>query len=137
MQSIYSTDAPPPAGPYAHAARTGPLLALSGQIGIIPETGVLARGFSAQAEQVFTNLGRVLDAAGASWTDVAKIQVFITNWGNFEELNTIYTRLVTTPIAEATGDPQRLPARTTVGGTLIGDVLIEADVLAWIGGATA
>lgn len=137
MESVYSPHAPRPAGPYAHAARGGPLLALSGQIGTDPATGKRPVGFTAQAEQVFANLDNVLAAAGAAWTDVIKVQVFLANWDDFAELNRIYTETVCQRILGATNDPDLLPARTTVGAVLLGDVLIEADVLAWMGGTGA
>ena len=41
----------------------------SGQIGLIPETGVLAEGIVAQTEQVLKNLGAVLEEAGLGYGD--------------------------------------------------------------------
>ena len=54
---ITSPKAPAALGPYSHAVLDGSTLYTSGQIGLVPETGVLAGDtIESQAEQVFQNL---------------------------------------------------------------------------------
>ena len=64
-REIVQTNAAPAAlGPYSQAVRVGHLVFTSGQLGLDPQTGKLAEGISAQAEQVMANLSAVLQAAG-------------------------------------------------------------------------
>ena len=45
---INAKNAPAAVGPYVHAVKAGNFVFTSGQIGLIPETGVLAEGIAAQ-----------------------------------------------------------------------------------------
>lgn len=71
---------PEPISHYTDAVRAGDLLFLSG---IVPvdSTGRLVGGSDVveQARQVFRNMGEVLAAAGASFADVVKVTVFLTD----------------------------------------------------------
>jgi enamine deaminase RidA (YjgF/YER057c/UK114 family) len=63
---------------HAHAVRAGNTVFTSAQApldgyGNLTEEG----GFEGQAARVFRNLGRVLEAAGASWTDVVKVNAYL------------------------------------------------------------
>ena len=62
-QTIHAANAPAAVGPYCHAMLCGDTLYTSGQLGLIPETGVLPEGVVAQAKQALDNLGAVLQAA--------------------------------------------------------------------------
>ncbi len=66
--AIHSATAPAAIGPYSQAVRAGDTVYLSGQLGLDPATGTLARERRAQAHQVFANLRAVASAAGGSWT---------------------------------------------------------------------
>ena len=68
--TINAKNAPAAVGPYVHAVKVGDLVFTSGQIGLIPETGVLAEGIVSQTEQVLKNLGAVLAEAGLTYSDV-------------------------------------------------------------------
>jgi reactive intermediate/imine deaminase len=77
-------DAPgqaPPISHYAHAVRAeGPLLFVSGVVPV-DEGGGLVGGDDVveQARAVFRNLGAVLAAGGATFADVVKVSVFLTD----------------------------------------------------------
>ena len=102
--SIYSKEAPAAAGPYSHAVQAGPFYYLSGQLGIDPQTNVLADGVEAQARQALENLRLVLASAGLTMDDVVKTTVFLKNMSDFATINAIY--------AEAFGETK--PARSCV-----------------------
>jgi len=71
----------PPISHYAHAVRAaGPLLFVSGVVPV-DEQGRLVGGGDVveQARAVFRNLGAVLAAGGASFADVVKVTVFLTD----------------------------------------------------------
>lgn len=103
-----ASDAPQPIGPYAVAAsgvEPSRLVFLSGQTPIDPATGRLVDGdIAAQTRQVFRNLRAVLTAAGGSFADVVKVNVYLTAMADFTEMNDVYRAEFTAPY----------PARTTV-----------------------
>lgn len=83
-QIIHTNKAPAAIGAYSQAVRCGNLVYLSGQIPLNPETGELVSGdFAAQATQVFKNLQAVIEAAGASFENVVKINAYLTDLANF------------------------------------------------------
>ena len=79
MKTIETKHAPAALGPYSQAKKVGNLVFLSGQIGINPETGKLAEGLEAQAEQVCANIEAVLKKAGADMEAVVKTTCFLTD----------------------------------------------------------
>ena len=76
---MHTDQAPAAIGPYSQAIIANGFLFTAGQIALDPASGQIVAGdVVAQTEQVFRNLGAVLDAAGATWTDVVKTTVFLT-----------------------------------------------------------
>ena len=105
MHEIITSPAAPAAlGPYSQAVRAGDFVFCSGQTGLEPATGMLREGVAAQAEQVLDNLAAVLAAAGASFADVVKTTIFLTDMADFQTVNAIYGKRF----------PGELPARSTV-----------------------
>ena len=69
----------------------GDTVYMSGVIGVNPETGKPAEGGTlAQAKQVFENIKTILSEIGLSMDDVLKTTVFLTNLGDFAEVNKLY-----------------------------------------------
>jgi len=122
MDYIATSDAPQAIGPYSQAVRAGNLLFASGQIPLDPATGAIVEGdFAAHARRVFDNLKAVLAAAGATFANVTRSTVYLTDLGNFATLNAIY--------ADYFGDHK--PARSTVGvASLPKGATVEVDVIA-------
>ena len=87
---IVAQNAPKAIGPYSHATAMTGMIFTSGQIGLDPETGVLAEGVEAQARQAMTNLKNVLKTAGAGMDDVVKTTVFVKDLADFAKVNAIY-----------------------------------------------
>ena len=104
VNPVPTPSAPPVAGPYSPAVRAGDWIVMAGQVGI-NATGTMADGIEGQTRQILANIGAVLGDCGASWADVAKTTIFLTDLGNFQTVNALYS--------EAIG-PHR-PARSTVG----------------------
>ena len=94
MARIICTEkAPAPVGPYSQAVEVEGTLFCSGQIPIVPETGVLLTGdIQEQARQVMVNVEAVLSAADYQWKDVVKTSIFLTDLGNFAAVNEIYAQ---------------------------------------------
>lgn len=118
---IATTNAPAAIGPYSQAQIVGNLVFCSGQIPVIPETGALAQGLEAQANQVFKNIAALLTAAGSDISKVVKTTVFIKNMDDFAAINAIYAQYFTEPF----------PARSCVEvARLPKDVLLECEAIA-------
>lgn len=92
---ISTQKAPGAIGPYSQALRAGDMLFTSGQLGLNPETGVLAEGVRAQADQALKNLGAILHEAGLDYKDVIKTVVFIKNMADFKTVNEVYAQYFT------------------------------------------
>ena len=102
---IASDQAPAAIGPYSQAVRVGDLVFTAGQIPLNPATGQLvAGGIQDQTRQVLTNLGAVLEEAGASLANAVKTTVFLADMGEFKAMNVVYAEFFA-------GSP---PARSTV-----------------------
>jgi 2-iminobutanoate/2-iminopropanoate deaminase len=118
-----NTDRAPAAiGPYSQAVVANGFLFTAGQIPLDPASMQVVEGdVVAQTEQVLRNLGAVLASAGASWTDVVRTTVFLTDMRDFPRMNEVYAR--------AMGDAR--PARSTVQVSgLPRGVLVEIDLVA-------
>jgi len=93
MKIISTTAAPAAVGPYSQAIQVGDLLFLSGQIPLVPETGLLvSENVAEQTEQVMKNVKAVCEAAGGSLAKIAKCTVFMTDLGHFQAMNDVYAR---------------------------------------------
>ncbi len=87
---IHTDKAPAAVGPYSQAIAAGNELYSSGQLGLVPETGLLPEGIEAQTVQSLKNVGAVLEEAGVRREDVVKTTVFLTDLGNFGKVNELY-----------------------------------------------
>jgi len=104
-EAFSSPDAPHAVGPYSQAVASGDHVFLSGQTPIDPATGALVdANVAGQAQRCFDNLEAVLAAAGLTFDDVLKVNVYLTSMDDFAEMNTVYARQFSEPF----------PARTTV-----------------------
>lgn len=90
-RTIISTPfAPKAVGTYSQAVRAGNTVYVSGQIPLDPANGNLVQGsMDAQIRRVFDNLLAIVTAAGADFSKVAKLNVFLTDLGHFALLNQI------------------------------------------------
>ncbi|MDZ4201148.1 MAG: RidA family protein [Gallionella sp.] len=115
---IQTPDAPAAIGTYSQAVRVDHTVYLSGQIGLDPSTMQMVDGIDAQIHQVFRNMRAVAVAAGGSLDDVVKLNVFLTDLGNFARVNEIMATYFHVPY----------PARAAVGvASLPRNALVEAD----------
>jgi len=125
MKPIHTDKAPAAIGPYSQAIEVDGWLFTSGQVALDPGTGEMAEGFDAQARRVLANLREVLAAAGATFSDVVKATIYVTDLADFPRLNELY--------GEAMGDHR--PARSTVQvAGLPKGALVEIDLVARLEG---
>lgn len=107
-QIIYTDKAPAAVGPYSQAvqAPAGKMVFLSGQIGLVPATGeMISDKFEDQVKQAFSNMQAVIEAAGGKLENIIKLNLFLTDLGQFGIVNALMAERL----------PQPYPARSTVG----------------------
>lgn len=122
MQKVISTDKAPGAiGPYSQAIEVNGMVFTSGVIPVDPATGVIPEGVEAQATQAFTNLTNLVEASGATMSQVVKTTVFIKEMNDFGKINEIYAKFFKEPY----------PSRSCVEvARLPKDVLLEVEAIA-------
>lgn len=91
-KAVATEKAPQAIGPYSQANIVGNMVYASGQLGLIPETGELAAGIEAQAEQALKNVEEIMKAAGTDMNHVIKTTCFMKNMGDFAVVNEIYAK---------------------------------------------
>ncbi|MBI5041990.1 MAG: RidA family protein [Gammaproteobacteria bacterium] len=123
---IVTDKAPQAIGTYSQAVKTGSTVYLSGQIPLVPETMELVAGdMEAQIRRVFDNLAAVCAAAGGTLTDIAKLNIFLTDLSHFPLVNQVM----------ATYFQQPYPARAAVGvAALPKGAAVEMDAVMVLGG---
>ena len=108
MNSVVSSRAPRPLGPYPHARKVGNLLFLSGIGPRHRETEQIPDGIEAQTRACIENVKAILEDAGSSLEKVVDVTVFLTDIDrDFAAFNRIY--------GEFFAAFQSRPTRTTVG----------------------
>ncbi len=105
-QIIKPEGSAPAVGPYNHAVRVGDMLFCSGQIPIDPADPKAAfpADVTAQTERVLKNVGLILKDQGLDYTNVIKSTVFLTDLGEFADMNAVYQKYFTADF----------PARSTI-----------------------
>ena len=121
MKKISTEKAPAAIGPYSQAIEVNGMVFTSGVIPVNPATGEIPEGVEAQAEQAFSNMAALLQAAGTSMEAVIKTTVFIKEMNDFGKINEIYAKYFT----------GTFPARSCVEvARLPKDVLLEVEAIA-------
>ena len=121
-QAVASPSAPKAIGPYSAALRVGPLLFVSGQVPLDPETGAMVEGdIAAQTRRVLQNIKALLEAGDLSLAHVVRTTVYLADMNDFTAMNDVYRTFFSEPY----------PARSTVqAARLPRDARIEIDVIA-------
>ena len=119
---IQSKHAPAAVGPYSQAIDIGEFVFCSGQIPLVPETGLMVEGgIEEQARQMFVNIKAVLAEAGLGFENIIKTTVFMTDLGQFAVFNGIYAEYF----------PDNPPARSCVEvSALPKGAMVECEVIA-------
>ncbi len=103
---IHTDKAPQAIGTYSQAVNHNGLVFVSGQIPLLPDSmEMVTGGIEAEIRQVFENLSAVCEAAGGSLDDIVKLTVYLTDMGNFPQVNEVMGQYCKAPY----------PARAAVG----------------------
>jgi 2-iminobutanoate/2-iminopropanoate deaminase len=126
LDVVATEGAPRAIGPYSQGMTAAGFLFTAGQVALDPATGELvAGGIADQTTRALENLRAVLGAAGSSLSQVVKTTVFLTDMGDFGQMNEVYGRFF--------GDHR--PARSTVAvAGLPRGALVEIEVIATVNG---
>jgi reactive intermediate/imine deaminase len=123
-QVLSTANAPAAIGTYSQGIRVGDTVYLSGQIGLDPQSMQMMEGIDAQINQVFLNLGAVANAAGVGLNATVKLNVYLTDLGNFAKVNETMAKYFDQPY----------PARAAVGvKELPRGALVEMDAILYLG----
>ena len=118
---INTDDAPQAIGTYSQAVKVDNTVYISGQIPLDPASmEIVSGGIDAEITRVFDNLKAVAAASGGSLADVVKLNIFLTDLGNFPTVNEIMAQYFSEPY----------PARAAIGvAALPKGVGVEMDAV--------
>ena len=111
-----------PIAPYSWATRAGNLIFVSGQAALAPDGSVVGPGdIRRQTEQTLENIRITLEAAGATFEDIVRTTVWITDIAHYAGMNEVYKRYF----------PHLPPARATlISGLVKDELIVEIDAIA-------
>ncbi len=118
---IASPKAPKAVGPYSQAVEANGTLYVSGQLPIDANTGeFVPGGVKEQLDQIFKNIGYILEEAGYGFEHVVKSTVYLTDMKDFAALNEVYSQYYKEPY----------PARVAYAvAALLKNALADVDVI--------
>ena len=121
---IFTEKAPKAIGPYSQGVVAGNTLYISGQVPLNPETSSLIEAdIASQAKQVISNIENICIEAGASLSDIVKLNIYLTDLSNFSDVNEV--------MQERFAEPYPARATVEVAGLPLG-VEIEMDAIVYL-----
>lgn len=115
-EQIQTEKAPKAIGPYSQGIKAGGMLFISGQLPLDTRTGNLVEGtIGERTAQVMKNIQAIAEEVGAGLEQIVKTTIFLTDLGNFQEVNEVYGSFFTSaPPARATIQVAALPLGSDV-----------------------
>lgn len=102
-EAILTPKVASPTGAYSQAIRAGNLLFIAGQVARDSQGKLVGRGdVVVQAEQVMESIKALLEAAGATFDNVVKMNVFVTTMEHREQVSEIRRRYLKEPFPTST-----------------------------------
>ena len=93
-REVLETDAAPRSALYAQGTKNGPLICVSGMVGVDPTTGELAGpGIQEQTRRALLNCAAVLAAGAATLGDVSEVGVLLADPADFAGMNEAYAEV--------------------------------------------
>jgi len=123
---IKTSNAPKPIGPYNQAILTNNFLFISGQIAFDPKTDTLVLdNIENETKQVMENLKAILESVNATFENVIKTSIFLSDMDNFVKVNGVYGSYLNEETAPAreTVEVARLPKDVNVEISMIAELL--------------
>jgi len=124
ITAVKAKNSPKALGPYSQAIKVShaqEMLFISGQIPIVPETGILVTDPAEATRQCMRNLAAILEEAGMDFSNVVETIILLKNIADFAIVNEAYAAFLQEPY----------PARATFqAGALPKDAVIEIKMTA-------
>lgn len=92
FQQVISANAPPAAASYSHAIKANGFIYVSGQIPYTKENKPIEGTFQEKSDQVIKNALAILEDANSNLESIVKVNVFLTDMGNFAKFNEVYSK---------------------------------------------
>ena len=127
-KEIIQTDQAPQAiGTYSQAVKFDTTVYLSGQIPLDPVTMKIVEGdISVQIRRVFDNFKAIAEAAGGDFSDIVKLNVFLTDLSHFPIVNEIMGEYFEQPYpARAAVEVSALPKNVSIEMDAIMEIMQE------------
>jgi 2-iminobutanoate/2-iminopropanoate deaminase len=122
IRALQPEGLPRPKAPYSPVVISDGHVFTAGQVGFDANGDVVEGGVGEQTRRALENVSLCLAAAGCTLQDVVKVTAFLADLGDFAAYNEVYATVFTDPY----------PARTTVGVSLPGSLLVEIEAVARI-----
>ncbi len=98
MKNITTNQAPAAIGPYSQAIEANGFVYCSGQLPIVPATGLFAEGgIKEQTRQSLLNVQAILREAGLDLKNVVKTTVLLADIADFGAMNEVYAEMFSAP----------------------------------------
>lgn len=98
MNIVTTEHAPAAVGPYSQGVVTNGMLFTSGQLPLDPATGKPVEGaIGDRARRCLDNIAAIAAAAGTSLDKAVKVTVFLTDIGDFGQVNEVYAATFRAP----------------------------------------
>ncbi len=103
-RKVETPKAPKAAGPYSQAIVAGKMIFTSGQVHLTPEGKLIEGTIGEKTHQIMKNLETILQEAGATFRDVVKTTIYLTDMSVYGKVNEVYGSYMAEPY----------PARETI-----------------------
>lgn len=98
MNVLNTNNAPAAIGPYSQGIEVNGMVFVSGQLPIVPATGVFAEGgIKEQTRQSLLNAQAILESSGLSLKNVVKTTVLLADIADFAAMNEVYAEMFSAP----------------------------------------
>lgn len=121
-REIYTDKCAESHGPYCQAMKAGNFV-FSTQVGLDEKGDMVSDDAYGQTIQILNNFDILLQEAGGSLDNIVKCTIYLSDWNDFDKMNTAYKELMKKPY----------PARCTVKiAAMVEEAKVEMEIIAYI-----
>ena len=110
-----------PVSHYTDAVRFGNLLFISGLVGVDEDMQVVGEDAETQTRQIFRNMKAILDEAGAEFSDILKVTVYLTDIADRSRINPVRQ--------EVFGDARPASTLVEVSALVVPSLKVEIEAI--------